>query len=74
MGYKASRRNNNLQTNGDKIMKIKVKMLERRFDDVVVEPFCDKAKRFCILTGLNYMNQEHIFHIQKLGFEVEVIQ
>lgn len=55
-------------------MKIKVSVVEKKFGATIVAPICDKAHRFCALLGIEYLTQEQLVHITKLGFELEVVQ
>lgn len=62
-----------MQNGGDE-MKLKVRIIEKKFGATIVAPMCDKAHRFCSLIGIEYLTQEQLVHITKLGFELEVVQ
>ena len=54
--------------------KVRVSVIEKKFGATLVAPICDKAKRFCRLLEIDHLTEEHLVHIQKLGFELEIVQ
>lgn len=40
----------------------------------ICQPICESAHRFCQIAKVKFLNDEIMFHIQKLGFEIEVIK
>ncbi len=55
-------------------MKIKVSVIEKKFGATIVAPICEKARRFCQMLEIDYLTEEHLVHIRKLGFDLEVVQ
>ena len=54
-------------------MKIKVKILSRSLRETIVEPKCRKALKFCQIAGTTYLNTKQLFLIERLNFEIEII-
>lgn len=54
-------------------MKLRIKIKEKNFGNTIVEPICEKSRRFCYLIGTKYLNEEQLFHLRKLGFDLELI-
>lgn len=54
-------------------LRLKLKIREKSFGHTVVEPVCEKSHRFCKLIGTKYLNDEQLFQLKKIGFDLEVV-
>jgi hypothetical protein len=55
-------------------LKIRLCVIKRTPFEVICAPRCDNAVRFCQLSRTNTLNNEQIYIIQKLGYEIEIVE
>lgn len=52
---------------------IVVRVITKEVSEVIVEPVCRQSVRFCQIASTKVLNYDQLFHIQKLGFQIKVL-